>query len=619
MCPKQGRDHVRYDGLGKTVSSIVLAPLTLFLPSDVSRANLTKLVILGALFATFFLFAGRVWLPGGATQFLDYADAIVHHTILPPSVAQRDAGYPLLIILSGYPFLKSLLPILLIQAAFAVALPMLIYASLQRLSIPLAFVTALVCLLTLAPYYFIKMVHHDQTYIFFSILLMFALLLLVQTKEIRFLYLFTVVAIFASIVRPAGNILFPIFLVVAYVAIRGNVRHYLICSIIFGLALAAYTWHRQMIFDVKDVGSNASYTGEQMFYNPYVNSLDYGVQLTPKEIGPDFALAVNNVRQQLEPDPKDLKLLRLYDNSSYAREFAATNISPFTTDQLIERILTLPNWEYYTLLCLANDDQTMLRATWELDRAHPILILRYSVRNLIHFIFNPGYKHSRYNLYPFGPEGLIFWPSFIQLDPEEITLLPARAAREIRFNSFSRLPLFLRRAFGWLRQGWLENYRRMTAFIAIFMCVAWMTVIAALTVRLFKRHSPDVPLMRAYTAIFDGGLAASVIMASLVFGYNAAVTAVFAEPDYRYRQMVDTQAILIAGLGLIAICRWASLALGKRFTPRLARPFDEVSRRLCAIDPWRHLSVIQLVAIALGVTAGGFGFWTIFVLKNSGW
>ena len=34
----------------------------------------------------------------------------------------------------------------------------------------------------------------------------------------------------------------------------------------------------------------------------------------------------------------------------------------------------------------------------------------------------------------------------------------------------------------------------------------------------------------------DGTLVASIVIASLVFGYNAAVTAIFAEPDFRYRQ-----------------------------------------------------------------------------------
>ena len=119
------------------------ASLALLLPSGAARADRAKLAILSTLTATFFLFAAKTWLPGGASQFIDYAEAIVHGTTLSPDIASRDAGYPLLIILSGYLFLHSFIPLFLIQAGFAILLPLLIYERLQRLSPPLAFYTGL--------------------------------------------------------------------------------------------------------------------------------------------------------------------------------------------------------------------------------------------------------------------------------------------------------------------------------------------------------------------------------------------------------------------------------------------------------------------------------------------
>ena len=68
-------------------------------------------------------------------------------------------------------------------------------------------------MLTVSPYLFMKTIHHDQSYIFFEMLMLVMILLSVQTKQIRYLYLFTLVAIFTSIVRPAGNALFPIAIV----------------------------------------------------------------------------------------------------------------------------------------------------------------------------------------------------------------------------------------------------------------------------------------------------------------------------------------------------------------------------------------------------------------------
>lgn len=182
-------------------------------------------------------------MPGGAEQFIAYANAIAHNTILGPSAnaSQRDAGYPLLIIFSGYPYVHSLIPLLLIQAAFAVALPLLVFESLRRVATVPAFYTSLYSMLTLSPYLFMKMVHHDQSYIFFEMLMLVMILLSVQTKQICYLYLFTLVAIFTSIVRPAGNALFPIAIIGIYIVIRGKIRHYFTCAILFAVAFGIYS------------------------------------------------------------------------------------------------------------------------------------------------------------------------------------------------------------------------------------------------------------------------------------------------------------------------------------------------------------------------------------------
>ena len=446
------------------LSSIVLAPITLFLPSNFARVDIAKLTLLGTAAATFFLFTGKMWFPGGASQFISYAEAIIHGTTLPATVAQRDAGYPLLIILSGYPLLNSIIPILLMQAAFAVALPLLVYGALQQLSSPIAFYSELAGIATLSPFYFMKMIHHDQTYIFFSMLMLCLLLIFVQTKNKQFLYGFTIAAILASVSRPAGNALFPIFLIISYFAVRGSIRHYIFCLLLFGVFLAGYSWHRYIIFDMKDAKTTPSYTGEQLFYDPYVSSFDYGIRLSPEKIGPNFALAVKHLRDRLQPNPRASRFIsERYVHAdaqpSMARQFAEENIYPFTTDQLIDRILTHANWEYYLLLCGANSDRLMLDATFEIAKAHPDLILKYFVRNLIHFIFNPGYKHSRYNLNPFSPEGLFFLPAVGDVSRGAASL-PPRVFRELKFNSLSRQPVIIRNLFESVRSAWKQYYTR---------------------------------------------------------------------------------------------------------------------------------------------------------------
>ena len=144
------------------------------------------------------------------------------------------------------------------------------------------------------------------------------------------------------------------------------------CLIIFALALVGYDLYRNYIFDTKHADKTPSYTGKQ-FYNPYINALDYGIRFSPQDIGPNLTLAVEQLRSQLSPNPESASLIQnhyLRDDAApdRARAFAEVNIFPFSPDQLIDRIITHPNWEYYVLLCEANDDHVMLLAALEIAR-----------------------------------------------------------------------------------------------------------------------------------------------------------------------------------------------------------------------------------------------------------
>jgi hypothetical protein len=592
-----------------TVPILALAPLTLLLSSGVARADLAKLALLGTLLAVFFLFAGKVWFPGGADQFMTYADAIVHGRTLVPSFAQRDAGYPLLILLSGYSWLHSLIPIFLFQAGFAIVMPLLVYESLCRLSPTAAFYAGLASVVSLSPFLFMKMIHHDQSYIFLSVAMLCPMLIFVQTGRMRFLYLFTLAAIGASVTRPAGNALFPLFLIVSYIVVRGRALHYLTCAAAFAIFIAGYSWHRHVILDLAHVHTTPSYLGEQAFYNPYLNTLDYGIRLSPTGIGPNFTLAITTLRDRLQPDPKDSLFMRQHYLGPPAEdEFAAANMDPFTPDQLIEQILARPNYEYYTLICEANDDHVLLRSALEIARAHPAMMLRYSARNLRHFIFEPGYAHTRYNFKPFSPVGLFFFPNQA-VNTGDLSSLPARAVREINFDSIWQRPAPLNWLLTTMQKLWLNLYRTEAAVLAYLMTATWAVAVIGLAGvdRLWSRRKEAV----------DRTLVASIVMTSLVFLYNAAVTAVFAEPDFRYRQMVDLPVILIAGLGLVSIPYWLDVAFGQILAATIAKRWDQAAALTHRCDIWRRLAATELATIAVGVAVAGFAAWAIFMLLNT--
>ena len=115
----------------------------------------------------------------------------------------------------------------------------------------------------------------------------------------------------------------------------------------------------------------------------------------------------------------------------------------------------------------------------------------------------------------------------------------------------------------------------------------------------------------------DNALVASIVIASLVFGYNAAVTAIFAEPDFRYRQASDLQAILIAGLGLIAMRPWIGPVLRRRVPADIADRWDRAVRWIHSGDVWPRLTARQLAAIVIGTACAGLAGWTLFILANT--
>jgi hypothetical protein len=605
--------------------SVVLSPVSLLFPSNMAGVDRTKLVTIGTLFATFFLFTAKLYLPGGAESFVFYADAIVKNSTLNSSSSafQRDAGYPLLIILSGYPFLHSFIFLLIIQAAFAAVLSLLIFESLRRLAPRTAFYTGLASTLALSPYLFMKMIHHDQSYIFFEMLTLCMILVFLQTKQTPYLYLMTVAAIFTSVVRPAGNILFPIIIAGCYVVTRGRIqrRHYFTCVILFAIALGAYSWHRYVIFDVKNVDSSPSYTGTQTFYDPYVNSLDYEIRLWPRTVGSNFARVVKNLQAAVGPENEAAFIQNSYvGGDKAAAAFAQVNMLPFTGKQLIDRVIESPNYEYFSLLSAANaDDQVMLRAALEIARAYPSLLWRYTTRNLFHFIFDPGYTHSRYSVDPFGPEDLVFLPSLDVVAADAVVSLTPRAVREVDFNNSFQLPSVASSTFGWLEKLWLEHYRQYVVILSFFMCVAWVTMIAGLARYAIARRAKvtnHASKEGKHLPIWEK-LIPCIFMASLLFCYDAFLTALFAEPDFRYRQLADLQAFVIAGLGVISLQRGLDSGLGLTLQSCLPVPFARLARLLGELDLWRRLSSIQLVIWIACLVIAGFGGWSFFMLMHT--
>jgi hypothetical protein len=506
-----------------------------------ARTNAEKIALAGSVVAIFYLFTAPLWLPGGGNHFLFYADAIAHGKLLPPQFAQRDIGYPLVILLSGYTITGSLLPLAAMQAGFAILLPTFIYVAIDRFSQPVAYSTALFAIGSLAPVYFMKLIYHDQSYIFFMMLMISVLVAYLHTQKVRYLYYFTAAAIAASLTRPAGNLLVPPFLAIAYLSAHVRLVHYAICAVIIIGAAGLYQWHRYEIFNMRAQPSMPSYTGQQIFYGLYINSAEFGVHLTP-QLGPNMHAIADALHRALQPSPAESRLVKRIYSEGQSLEFAQHYIDPFTADELLRQAFADPSYEYYTLMCESEpNDRLFLKASWEIFSNYPLYFIRYTLRNMVVFLLRPGYRHSRFNINPFGSDGLVFPPDYGRIiGSHETDGADPRAVRELSLDPLTLAPRFVQQVYRRIDFFWLAHYVHMVNITSVFMLLAWASVAASIA-----RVWLPIPVPPALTdAVIDGAFASSIGAATILLLYNTAVTAAFAEPDYRYHHMIMLLRIL---------------------------------------------------------------------------
>jgi hypothetical protein len=164
---------------------------------------------------------------------------------------------------------------------------------------------------------------------------------------------------------------------------------------------------------------------------------------------------------------------------------------------------------------------------------------------------------------------------------------------------------------------WSNEYRNFVRAVGILMCIAWASATISIIISLKKRfgrqtrNEGESGTLFAFPDKFVG----CVLIASALLIYDAAVTAVFAEPDFRYRHMIDLQALLIAGLGVIAIQRCLAFMLdGKLFVRQMAR----VRQCTRAIDVYSRLKPTRLIVfVGIFVTAIYLS-WILFMLRYTG-
>ncbi len=533
------------------IISLVATPAAFFFPSRSAHVSAGKLALISTLFTMFFLFTAGYHFSGGGSHYPDWAEAIVRGMTLSPTVAQREVGFPLLYILGGFPWMHSFIGITLIFAAFAVLIPALVYWSLVRSSPTVAFYVGLVCIISLSPYTYMKFFYPDQGYMFFNLLSVALLIEFLWTGRIRMLYFFTMAALAASFTRTAGNLMFPVLLTIAFIAVRGRIAHYLGCALIFALATGAYQWHRYEIFDMRHQASVPSGKGMQIFYSTYLYLGDFGYRLSP-DIGPNTKILLEKLREGLKPGAPQSVLVKrgLPDDPP---EFMDKHVYAYTPDELYEIIRTRPNEEYWAILMAIDpNDQFYLDVAKEIARSHPWYIVEYSMRNLWHAVFDPGYATTRYNVNGYGKTGNDFIPGsqgWGARSEDSVEQYGPRAVGEMKYFPLKSKSQIVQDFFHWVENRWIVHFHKYIWSTSLLIGVAWIgAVLGAL--------SWVIPRARFCKTVKIAGIdkmMAPVIAASALMLYEDLATAMFSQPLYRYFHMTEPLRLVIVGFGAVFI------------------------------------------------------------------
>lgn len=511
-------------------------------PGGSFQEGLFKLSAIGLVATTFFLYVGVFTFPGGAYQFLDYANGLVMGNAAPQAFS-RDIGYPLLLIMGGYPATHSFAGITLIQAAMAWAMPLLVHGTVGPQHPKAAYLAGLLTIASLAPYLFMKMIHHDQAYVFFSTLGVFLSARYLRSGTLTTLYLLLGALIAASLTRPAGNLLVVPLLLLMWVYRPSAWKHYLICTVAIAAVFGVYSTHRSRVLGPTAEGESRSYAGRQIFYNLYVNSREFGARFD-ESLGPATQTLFKRVRDLLKNGAlTGAKMREFYAAHGYppvASEFLFTRYQG-RDEEFIAALKNSPNHDYYEFFCLLeSNDRVFLDSAIEITRANPLLPLKYFARNLFLFVFSPGFTHYRFHVStkPFGTEGLpLLIPLRADLSIAQIqTFVPSPGKEELITGKEVGVS-WLERTLFRCEMIWMRLYPLFNLF-----CVAFMGLAVFCVVR--------------YRGKWSGPVSAAL----LFYLYNAAITCAFAEPNLRYHFFVLPILCVSTGFGLACLSMFMDLS-----------------------------------------------------------
>lgn len=356
--------------------SVLLWPV---LPTaDVAQTR-DKIVILSFLASAFSLLAFVVQAPGGSHHFVVYAQYLLNG-MTTTDMGQRELGFPLLILFSGYFLFGSILPLLVLNSLFAFLMPLMAYGVYSEENHWVGFYTAMAMVLSTIPYYYSKYLHHDHLYFFCFMATVYYVAIFVAKGEMKH-YVFALIASLAALsARPLGFLL-PFTVLSAALLMRERVAKVLVIfACIMACFTGAYLLHRHAL--IQKVGS---FYGAQMFFIPYMASNIYGIEIDRKSVK-----AIDANWDKLRENAKSC----LFQGEG-GEVFKVDALSDAEIDATITRFLSVPTFDnFHNFYGLVQDDKLFGTIVAEVILSNPVRVLRAYLKVFLRFLFNPGVSYN---------------------------------------------------------------------------------------------------------------------------------------------------------------------------------------------------------------------------------
>jgi len=429
---------------------------------------------------------------GDSNSYLEYANKLVDKNNGNEFKAYyRTSGYPLLLLLTGVVHFKSFIGIIVIQFLMAVFIPILIYKILFFFDKKLAFYSALLSIITLIPYGFMKVILTEQSYIFMLLILVLCAANYIYKKKVIYIFIALITnSIF--LLRANSIALFFIFGIMFFVyslkISKSAVFHSLLSIFIAILLLFSWSAAERFIINNPTENRNTSNTsstlGKMLFYNVYLSQAD-----SPDEeiINESYGNASKKLINVLTYDFADN-----HDNFIHEinRVQHIKSVDYFYNQyinhpqQLIDQIISSPSRSYYWSLWHVLDkilgpreaNSLLFRVSIEIIKKKPSVFLKYLFRNLYFYTlgYNATYTYSKDERERFGKskptlDGLFLYTP----DPATTTVdLSDQMNKELKFRFLNKKGFDINNYFH--KKIWPYFFLFFRPLIFIFMIIAFV-------------------------------------------------------------------------------------------------------------------------------------------------